>query len=78
MLKDSLVWAHGGHIPAYQPVTQSSAYQQLKPQANYAAEAQYVVYDPPAWFSGSGSQMETEAGGLFQAVMGGQLTPDRA
>lgn len=77
MLKDSLVWAHGGHIPAYQPVTQSSAYQQLKPQANYAAEAKYVVYDPPAWFSGSGSQMETEAGGVFQAVMGGQLTPEQ-
>jgi multiple sugar transport system substrate-binding protein len=77
MLKDSLVWAHGGHIPAYLPVAQSAAYQQLKPQANYAAEAQYVVYDPPAWFSGSGSQMETDAGASFQSVMSGQLTPQR-
>ncbi len=77
MLKDSMVWAQGGHIPAYQPVVKSTAYQQMKPQANYAAEAQYVVYDPPAWFSGSGSQMETEAGAAFQAVMSGQLTPKR-
>src|SRR5947209_653892 len=75
MLNDSLVWAEGGHIPAYQPVVKSTAYQQLKPQANYAAQAQSVVYDPPAWFSGSGSQMETQAGAAFQAVMGGQLTP---
>jgi multiple sugar transport system substrate-binding protein len=77
MLKDSMVWAQGGHIPAYQPVVKSTAYQQMKPQANYAAEAQYVVYDPPAWFSGSGSQMETQAGSAFQAVMSGQLTPKR-
>lgn len=75
MLKDSQVWAQGGHIPAYQPVVQSTTYQQLKPQANYAAEAQYIVYDPPAWFSGSGSQMETNAGAAFAAVMAGQLTP---
>jgi multiple sugar transport system substrate-binding protein len=77
MLKDSMIWAQGGHIPAYQPVVKSTAYQQMKPQANYAAEAQYVVYDPPAWFSGSGSQMETQAGSAFQAVMSGQLTPKR-
>jgi multiple sugar transport system substrate-binding protein len=74
MLKDSVVWAQGGHIPAYQPVVKSAAYQKLEPQANYAAEAQYVVYDPPAWFSGSGSLMETQAGAAFQAVMGGQIT----
>lgn len=77
MLKDSQVWAQGGHIPAYQPVIQSTAYQQLKPQVNYAAEAQYVTYDPPAWFSGSGSQMETNAGAAFAAVMAGQLTPEQ-
>jgi multiple sugar transport system substrate-binding protein len=75
MLKDSLVWAQGGHIPTYQPVVESTAYKQMKPQSNYGAQAQYVVYDPPAWFSGSGSQMETNAGGIFQAVMSGQLTP---
>jgi multiple sugar transport system substrate-binding protein len=75
MLKDSMVWAQGGHIPTYQPVVESTAYKQMKPQSNYAAQAQYVVYDPPAWFSGSGSQMETNAGGIFQAVMSGQLTP---
>jgi multiple sugar transport system substrate-binding protein len=77
MLKDSMIWAQGGHIPAYQPVIQSAAYQKMKPQANYAAEAQYVTYDPPGWFSGSGSQMETEAGAAFQAVMSGQLTPQQ-
>lgn len=75
MLKDSLVWARGGHIPAYLPVTNSAAYKHLVPQSHYAAEAKHVEYDPVAWFSGSASQLETDAGLAFQAVMEGQLSP---
>jgi multiple sugar transport system substrate-binding protein len=76
VLKDSLVWAEGGHIPAYLPVATSSAYKNLVPESHYAAEAQYVTYDPNAWWSGSGSQFETDAGGYFQAAM--QLTASPA
>lgn len=75
MLKDSYTWAQGGHIPAYQPVVKSKKYQQLKPQSNYAEVAKYVVTDPIAWFSGSGSVMEQKASGLFQAVIAGQVEP---
>jgi multiple sugar transport system substrate-binding protein len=75
MLKSSLTWAKGGHIPAYQPVATSAAYKKLKPQSNYAGVADHVVLDPVAWFSGSGSQMEIQASATFQAVMAGQLTP---
>jgi multiple sugar transport system substrate-binding protein len=78
MLKDSLVWAKGGHIPAYLPVATSAAYKSLSPQSHYAAEAKYVVYDPNAWWSGSASQMETDAGGYFQAVLEGHSTPAKA
>jgi len=78
MLKDSLVWAQGGHIPAYLPVATSAAYKNLAPQSHYANEAKYVVYDPTAWWSGSASQMETDAGGYFQAVLEGHSTPAKA
>ncbi len=75
MLKNSLTWAKGGHIPAYLPVATSSAYKNLKPQANYASDAQNVVFDPPAWYSGAASELQTQAGAAFQGVLGGQQAP---
>ena len=75
MLKTSQHWALGGHIPAYLPVTESDDYKQLKPQSNYAGVAADVVLDPTAWFSGSGSELENQAGAAFQGVFTGQLTP---
>jgi multiple sugar transport system substrate-binding protein len=75
ILNDSFTWAQGGHIPAFLPVAESERYKNLKPQSNYASEARHVVVDPAAWFSGSGSAMETQAGGAFQPVMAGQYTP---
>ena len=78
MLKDSLVWAQGGHIPAYLPVATSSVYKNLSPQSHYAAEAKYVTYDPNAWWSGSASQMETDAASYFQAVLLGKSSPAKA
>lgn len=75
MLKASQTWAQGGHIPAYQPVATGDAYKSLKPQSNYASVAADVVIDPIAWFSGSGSDLETQAGGAFQPVLAGLSTP---
>jgi multiple sugar transport system substrate-binding protein len=75
MLKDSYTWSQGGHIPAYLPVAESDQYKNLKPQSNYASVAASTVVDPTAWFSGSGSAMENQAGGAFQPVMAGQYTP---
>lgn len=75
MLQNSLDWAKGGHIPAYLPVTNSTAFAQLKPQANYASVASSAVLDPIAWFSGSGSQLESDASAAFQQVVTGAFTP---
>ncbi|HLZ55806.1 MAG TPA: extracellular solute-binding protein [Ktedonosporobacter sp.] len=75
MLQSSQTWAQGGHIPAYLPIVNSDAYKQLKPQSNYAGVAANVVVDPIAWFSGSGSEMENQAGAAFQPVVTGQFTP---
>ncbi|HCI82465.1 MAG TPA: ABC transporter substrate-binding protein [Ktedonobacter sp.] len=74
MLKQSLTWAKGGHIPAYLPVTQSAEYKALKPQSNYASDAGVAVLDPTAWFSGAGSQFETDAQNAFSLAMSGQAS----
>lgn len=58
LLGESLQWARAGHIPAYQPVTRSPEYAGLQPQSNYAAAQESVVLDPPAWFTGAGSNFQ--------------------
>lgn len=69
ILKDSVDWAEAGHIPAYQPVVQSPEYQALEPQKNYASAAEIVNYDPPAWFTGSGSDFQNYFRDAVQGVL---------
>lgn len=78
MLDQSMTWAKGGHIPAYLPTLHSSAYKSLEPQADYAAAASYAVYDPEAWYSGSGSTFENIAGAQIGLVQQGAVTPQGA
>jgi multiple sugar transport system substrate-binding protein len=78
MLKHSAEWAAGGHIPAYQPVVKSQEYLDLKPQAEYRSVAPDVLFDPDAWFSGSGAQLQNEAAAAFSGVFSGQATPKAA
>jgi multiple sugar transport system substrate-binding protein len=76
ILKSSLGWAKAGHVPAYLPITDSSAYQKLEPQAHYAAAADAIVYDPAAWFTGSGSNFQAQFGQAIQPALlsGGDAT----
>jgi multiple sugar transport system substrate-binding protein len=78
MLDQSLTWAEGGHVPAWQPFATSAAYANLTPQSEYAAAADAAVYDPPGWYSGSGSNFETVMGGAVGAVEAGDLSPAAA
>ncbi len=78
LLGQSQVWAAGGHIPAWLPTRRSAAYKKLRPQSNYQSVADHVVYDPPAWYSGSGSDMENYAGAAIGTVMTGGLGPKAA
>ncbi len=75
MLKDSLTWAQGGHIPSYLPVATGPEFAGLEPQSNYAAAAETPVYDPRAWFSGAAAPLQEEAGAAFGAVLNGQKSP---
>jgi multiple sugar transport system substrate-binding protein len=78
MMKNSIIWAEGGHIPAYLPILESQKYKDLTPQSNYAGVADDVILDPNAWFSGSGSDMETQAAVPLQQAMGGAVDPKQA
>jgi multiple sugar transport system substrate-binding protein len=73
MLKNSLIWARGGHIPSYLPVAESEEYRNLKPQSNYVKAAEAIVPHPEAWFSGSGSDLENQVGASLIAAMSGAI-----
>ena len=75
MLKHSVGWAAGGHIPAYQPVARSAEYQALKPQSNYAGIPAYLNYDPDAWFTGAGSDFQNYFAENVQNVFLGSGDP---
>jgi multiple sugar transport system substrate-binding protein len=78
LLGQSLTWAEGGHIPAWLPTRRTAAYRRLRPQSNYQAVADRAVYDPPAWYSGSGSDMENYSGSAIGTLMLGSLSPQAA
>jgi multiple sugar transport system substrate-binding protein len=71
----SLFWAGGGHVPAYRPVFESDEYRKLEPQSHYASVVDNLVFDPLAWYSGSGSQLEAVAGTSFKPAIVGTASP---
>ncbi|MBM7790424.1 extracellular solute-binding protein [Tenggerimyces flavus] len=78
MLDQGLTWGGGGHIPTWLPVQESAEYKAIKPQSNYADVAESAVYDPPAWYSGSGSNFENIAGAVIGEVLTGRSQPEAA
>jgi multiple sugar transport system substrate-binding protein len=78
MLDQSLTWTKGGHVPTWLPFAESDAYAKLTPQSYYAAAADAASYDPPGWYSGSGSNFEIIMGSSISAVEAGQLSVDAA
>ena len=74
----SMSWAEGGHIPAYRAVAESAAARALQPNAEYAAAAQHVVYDPGGWYMGAAGPLEAIASKFLPAPLAGQLTPGDA
>ncbi len=77
LVRKDLDWAKGGHVPAYREVFESAEYRKLSPQSDYAEAAERVVFDPLAWYSGSGSNLETNAGSAFKPVITGAQKPEQ-
>ncbi|MFJ9552918.1 extracellular solute-binding protein [Nocardiopsis sp. NPDC101807] len=78
MLRHSITWAAGGHIPAYLPVVESDEYDALHPQSEYAEAAENVQFEPQAWFSGSAGRLQEEATGPLTTLHQGTQTPEQA
>jgi multiple sugar transport system substrate-binding protein len=76
MVNKGLPWAEGGHVPAFREIFESDAYRKLSPQSNYADAANNLAFDPLAWYSGSGSDLENNAGTAFQPVAIGAQPPE--
>ncbi|MCF6521635.1 extracellular solute-binding protein [Streptomyces sp. JJ36] len=78
LLKHSVDWAEGGHVPAYTPVLDDPAYLELEPQSAYRDVIDHVALDAPAWFTGSASRMWIELGAVFSGVLTGARSPRNA
>ncbi|GGK16578.1 sugar transporter [Streptomyces camponoticapitis] len=78
MLRHSVDWAKGGHVPAYLPALEEPDYLALQPQSAYRSVIDDVALDPEAWFSGSASALELELGAVFSGVLTGSRTPENA
>ena len=61
----------------YLPVLESDEYAELEPQSDYADAADYAVYDPPAYFTGSGADFHTYWGENIQGVLTGAVSPEQ-
>ncbi|GAA2025067.1 extracellular solute-binding protein [Pseudokineococcus marinus] len=77
LLRNSLSWAEGGHIPALSEVAESPEYLALDPQSNYRGAADVAAFDPEIYFAGSGSTFMSRAGQSLQGVGTGALTPEQ-
>jgi multiple sugar transport system substrate-binding protein len=75
LLDQSLIWADGGHVPAWLPVQESQEFLALKPQSNYTEAAFNAVYDPPGWYTGAGSDFQTAMGSVIASVLTGGTDP---
>ena len=75
LLDQSSTWAGGGHVPAWLPVQESEEFLELEPQSNYTEAAFNAVYDPPAWYTGAGSDFQTAMGSVIAGVLTGGTDP---
>ncbi len=77
LVNKGLDWAKGGHVPAYRAIFESDDYRKLSPQSDYASAVDDLVFDPLAWYSGSGSNLEANAGSAFSPVVTGSQKPEQ-
>lgn len=78
LIRSSITWAQAGHIPAYLPAVESKPYAALHPQSEYADAAKHPALDPPAWFTGAGSDFQTRMCQALQPAMTGSGSAEGA
>lgn len=77
--KHAMIWAAGGHIPAYKPVLDSAQFKQMVPNNEYTPQAaQDVVFAPSLPVFGVASPAYNAVDNFFVPAMAGQMTPKAA
>ncbi|HTJ58837.1 MAG TPA: ABC transporter substrate-binding protein [Devosiaceae bacterium] len=71
----SLEWAGGGHLPAFNPVRDSDAFKNLKPNSDYASLAATAVFDPVTPLAGVASPVYDAAGNYAMPAVNGEMDP---
>ncbi len=71
--RHSISWAEAGHIPAYKPVTESQAFEKMKPNADYASLAKTASFDPKSTITGVASPTYDAATNFLQPAVNGQM-----
>ncbi|MFJ7217436.1 extracellular solute-binding protein [Amycolatopsis sp. NPDC098790] len=77
-LENTDVWAQGGSLPVYRPVLDSAWFRGYEPVASTTPTKDIAIYDPPAWYAGAGSAMQTLAGSQVALARQGLAGPDEA
>jgi multiple sugar transport system substrate-binding protein len=78
MNKNSIMWAAGGHVPAYLPVTKSAAFQTMQPNATYSSYVKSCAYDPKSVIAGVGSPTYDAATNDIMPAVNGQIAAANA
>ena len=78
ILKGSLFWATAGHIPAYQPVTETDEYKQMEPNATYSPLTANMIYDPKTPLAGVAGPIFDVMSTYFVPTLNGEMEPSEA
>ena len=78
MNKNSILWASGGHVPAYLPVTDSAAFKTMQPNATYSSYTKTCVYDPRSTIAGVASPTYDAATNDIMPAVNGQIGTKQA
>ncbi|GAB0113887.1 extracellular solute-binding protein [Acidisoma sp. C75] len=74
----AIMWAGAGHIPAYLPVTDSTAFKQMQPNATYASLEKTAVFDPRSKIAGVASPVYEASQNFIQPAINGQIPAKKA
>ncbi len=78
ILKNSLFWATAGHIPAYQPVTETAEYKAMEPNATYSSLTENMIYDPKSPLAGVAGPIFDVMSTYFVPTLNGEMDPSEA
>lgn len=74
----SIMWAAGGHIPAFGPVRHSQAFKTMQPNATYASLLKTAHFEPVSTITGVASPTYDASTNFLVPAVNGQIPVDKA